>query len=367
MQVENIHEMYDHHTRLIMKMILKSDSNCVDVGAHVGEVLRDIVRLSPNGRHYAFEPIPDLFSKLMADPDFSGVRVSDCALSEEPGEAPFFHVENAPAYSGLKQRRYDRPDPMIREIKVKTARLDDVLPAEQRIDLIKIDVEGAEMLVLRGATRIVREYKPYVIFESGLGASDRYGTNGATLHDFFDSCGLEVSTLDGFLTGADVLTKAELVDVFNNVTRYYFVAHRPLSEKERQQHFREYMLALDSLLFSAAKLRERICALEHQLIALLPLVRVEDWGPRQTSVGQGVNTQPDGSSALWIQASNVSQIGDVYVEFSGLRAAGRATVADHLVTTGIAPEVIQKAGKYEVVIVEASGRRTGIGTFAVTP
>jgi hypothetical protein len=112
--------------------------------------------------------------------------------------------------------------------------------------------------------------------------------------------------------------------------------------------------------------RDRVSVIDQQLVAQLPQVHVDDWGTKETVVGQGVNIQPDGRSAMWIRVSNVSQIGDVYVEFGDLRGPGRATVTKNLVTTGIPYEVIQKPGKYKVVIVEPFGRRTDVGTFAVT-
>jgi FkbM family methyltransferase len=142
MRVENIHQMYDQHTSLIMRMVLSGTSSCIDVGANVGEVLREMIAVAPQGHHYAFEPIPYLFDGLRSNHDFRAVEISDLALSNEAGEATFFWVKNNPAYSGLKQRRYDTPDPEIVEIKVKKARLDDVIPKARSIDLIKIYVEG---------------------------------------------------------------------------------------------------------------------------------------------------------------------------------------------------------------------------------
>lgn len=315
MRIENIHQMYDQHTLLIMKMVLSESSSCIDVGAHVGEVLREMISTAPRGRHYAFEPIPYLFEELRENPDFAEVEISDLALSNEAGEATFFWVKNNPAYSGLKQRRYDTPDPEIVEIRVKKARLDDVIPKARPIDLIKIDVEGGELPVLQGAKRIITENKPFIVFESGKGASDRYGTSGGSLFDYtVNECGLEINTLDGFLTGQCALDRELLVDIFEKTERYYFIAHRALSDAERMRFFRLYALDLDSKLFAMRDIRQRLEVLERatlQLESLLPSVRVEDWGAKETRRGQAVNRQPDGSSALWIRAKNVSQLGKV--------------------------------------------------------
>jgi FkbM family methyltransferase len=177
----SVHDLYDHHTLLIMRTILRGDSCCIDVGAHVGAFLKEMIALCPNGRHYAFEPIPKLAAELKRRFPFVGVY--DVALSDEDGRATFFHVENDPAYSGLRKRRYDISDPIIREIQVPTARLDNIIPPGQHIDFIKIDVEGAEFQVLRGAQRILEESSPSIIFEFGMGAADCYGTTAEALFD----------------------------------------------------------------------------------------------------------------------------------------------------------------------------------------
>jgi Methyltransferase FkbM domain len=48
---------------------------------------------------------------------------------------------------------------------------------------IKVDVEGAELQVFRGAADTLARHKPTVFFEHGEGAADRYGTSSAQIHD----------------------------------------------------------------------------------------------------------------------------------------------------------------------------------------
>src|SRR6266852_4019276 len=49
----------DAETLAVMKRILKEDSNCVDIGAHSGSILRLMLECAPRGQHLAFEPLPD--------------------------------------------------------------------------------------------------------------------------------------------------------------------------------------------------------------------------------------------------------------------------------------------------------------------
>ena len=93
---------YDRETVEVMRRVLKPGSNCVDIGAHEGEILRHMMILAPGGTHAAFEPIPRLASRLRAT--FPGAAVHEAACSDAAGCKDFVLVENAPAYSGLRPR-----------------------------------------------------------------------------------------------------------------------------------------------------------------------------------------------------------------------------------------------------------------------
>jgi len=215
---------YDRLTRRIMQMVLKDGVNCIDVGCHKGEILEKILALSPSGNHFAFEPIPDMYKSLL-DSYGRSVSVFPFALSDHEGQTTFQYVRNAPAYSGIKKRKYPIGNPDIVEIPVELRRLDDVIPETLKIGFIKIDVEGGEFSVLKGATRILREHQPVVIFESGLGASEYYGTKPEELYSFLsETVHMQISLLRAFVKGSGTLTKDQFVDCYNTNSDYYFVA-----------------------------------------------------------------------------------------------------------------------------------------------
>jgi FkbM family methyltransferase len=181
--------------RAILAATLSLDSNCVDVGANVGGLLEEIVRLSPSGQHVAFEPIPELARDLAER--FPSVDVHKLALSDRAGWTEFIHVTSHPGYSGLRERTYPRRE-RIERIEVEVARLDDLLPTHYEPRLIKIDVEGGELGVLRGARDTIRRHRPLVIFEHGLGAADHYGTRPDDVWDLLcEDLGLRIFDLDG--------------------------------------------------------------------------------------------------------------------------------------------------------------------------
>ena len=214
---------YDRLTKVIMKEYLKPDSNCIDVGCHKGEILEMMLKFAPKGRHYAFEPIPYLYNDLVQK--FKDVAtIYPYALSDEKGSTTFNLVKNAPAYSGLKQRHYDIEDPDIEVINVEKETLDDLL-GDSRIDFIKIDVEGGEFGVLKGAKALLRKNLPTILFECGKGASDYYGTQPADIYNYLTKeIGLRLFTLNAFIKGGNALTQLEFVQCFDTVKEYYYVA-----------------------------------------------------------------------------------------------------------------------------------------------
>jgi FkbM family methyltransferase len=192
-------DLRDHEAmKLVLAVALAPDSNTIDVGAHEGAMLRDLVRLAPNGRHLAFEPIPELRAKLERDfAGVPGVEIRSSALSDVTGDSTFQHVVTAPGYSGLKRRAMTVGEE-VREIRVRTERLDDTLPEGFEPSLVKVDVEGAELLVLRGAADMIARHRPVVLFEHGAGGYERYGATPGDLHDLLlRECGLRIYDLAG--------------------------------------------------------------------------------------------------------------------------------------------------------------------------
>jgi FkbM family methyltransferase len=111
----------------------------------------------------ACEADPDKAAELASK--FPDVKVHGCAVGDHEGEVVFFIDKARPGYSSLA-RGVRSPDD-FQEVLVPMRRLDDLVPSTARVDVIKIDVEGAELGVLNGATELTARCRPVVLFESG--------------------------------------------------------------------------------------------------------------------------------------------------------------------------------------------------------
>jgi FkbM family methyltransferase len=220
-------QRYDRETEAVIRRVCSAGSNCIDVGTHRGEILDLMRRIAPQGAHFGFEPLPHFFQKLVAKyRDDVRIHVFPYALSGESGTASFNWVTTNPAYSGLKKRSYDRPHEQEEAITVETRTLDSVImPYDMPVHLLKIDVEGGEMGVLRGAEGLLRRDHPVIIFEFGIGGSDHYGTTPPMLLDFLQPLGYRVSLMERYLRDAAPLSAKELDDQFYGKKNFYFIAY----------------------------------------------------------------------------------------------------------------------------------------------
>ncbi len=218
-------QRYDAQTIRILRKICQPESNCIDVGCHKGEMLDKILIFAPKGQHFCFEPLPDLYEGLIQKNYPPNCHFFQTALSYEKGITSFNYVISNPSYSGLLRRRYDRLDEEDTLITVETDLLDSIIAPNMTIDFIKIDVEGAEMLVLKGAEKTIKRCHPIVVFEHGLGGSDVYGTTPKQIFEFFEKCGMKISLMKNWLDKKPPLSIAAFEDQYYQSKNYYFIAY----------------------------------------------------------------------------------------------------------------------------------------------
>ncbi len=187
---------------MALAALIEPDHNCVDVGAHIGSLLAEIDRLAPRGSHVAFEPTPQKAQWLRRR--FPRVEVIEAATWDEPGTALFHEDVDRPGLSGLRE---PVDDSTIRRHEVQVVTIDGTLGDRDRIDFLKIDVEGAELSTLRGAEHTVERHRPAILFECGTGTElERFGHTRADLFRHLVDRGYDVYSIIDFVYGRQPMT-----------------------------------------------------------------------------------------------------------------------------------------------------------------
>ena len=165
---------YESGEQALFRQLLRPRDVVYDIGANLGLFVALFAALvGPRGRVVAFEPNPRLCVNLrrtVAGIPFA--QLHECALAKEPGELTFF-VPDDPMMGSLADWSGQATEQVRCQVKV----LDEMVKNTASPDLLKIDTEGAEFLVLQGATASLAdpERAPIVFFEQIPKAAAAFG------------------------------------------------------------------------------------------------------------------------------------------------------------------------------------------------
>jgi len=188
---------WEPHVERVLRQLLAEGSVFVDIGANVGwHSALAATLVGDAGLVYAVEPNPEN-AKLIAETirhnnNLTNMRLLPFALSEQAGYATFRSAIGS--NGGFADRdRSEIIDPSVTI--VPTVRFDDL--GIGHVDVIKIDVEGAEPMVLRGATKTIERDHPSIIFEFSCEMTERVGGVSPQAHlEMIESFGYRLSVIE---------------------------------------------------------------------------------------------------------------------------------------------------------------------------
>ena len=170
----------DHLATQLVTTLCQPNKTFIDVGAHIGSIIAAVSRRDASIKIVAIEAIPEKIVNLRKK--FPLVELHDCAVGESTGQVSFFINTEQSGYSSLGRPGSASKD-TIAEITVPIKRLDDLVSSDN-VDVIKIDVEGAELGVLRGSPNLLDSSRPIIMFESGPEMDDGLRYTKRELHEF---------------------------------------------------------------------------------------------------------------------------------------------------------------------------------------
>lgn len=196
---------YEPDIALPFAEAVRPGATVFDIGAHIGILaLIAAQRAGSGGRVFAFEPSPDtirvLRQHVRLNADGAPIEVIPAVVSDRRGSMTFFTYGESMAASisranveVLNEQRLTAP---ATEVTVEAVTIDD-FAAEHGVvpDVIKIDIEGAELRALRGAERTLREHSPVIFCEIHPNQMRNCGDSVEELRAYVESLGYSLTPL----------------------------------------------------------------------------------------------------------------------------------------------------------------------------
>ncbi len=188
---------YERHLTRLLPKLLPPDGVALDIGANAGAIALSMAHLAPRGEVIAFEAAPPNADRLEANVASSGmanIRVERTALYDRRGELALSYVDEHSGGASVSNQ------PLAAVTRITAITLDEWAGANglSRVDLVKLDVEGSEVRVLRGARSTLARFRPTLIVECNpvtLSGQDR-ATTGELL-DILDGLGYRLGWIAG--------------------------------------------------------------------------------------------------------------------------------------------------------------------------
>lgn len=136
-----------------------------DIGTNMGETLLNFAKINTAGKNFGFEPVPFLFEKANKNlqlNNFQNISLNNIALSNHE-ETLFFELPPNRNFGSISMSSVKNPQ----SSEVKAVTFDNFIELNNinKVDFIKIDVEGFESNVLAGAEKTIRRFKPLMFIE----------------------------------------------------------------------------------------------------------------------------------------------------------------------------------------------------------
>lgn len=205
----------------LIKKYLPKGGRFIDIGANIGfHSLFGASVVGQEGRVLAFEPLPRLqkqMQKSISEDKFTQIQIEPFALGTVEGMASLSLVEENIGASSLQNVIGDRAVGNVVEVPVKT--LNAYVSKLDRVDLIKIDIEGSEYEALKGGEEVLRAYKPVIILEFSPHVYEKdYAGKSLALYEYLVGLGYTITDIENRVQDIEGNLKAgDLVELHTNL------------------------------------------------------------------------------------------------------------------------------------------------------
>ncbi|MEM9739562.1 MAG: FkbM family methyltransferase [Pseudomonadota bacterium] len=213
---------------LLISRICPQGGVFFDIGAQYGAVFSSAWRHDPTLKVYAFEADTTKASTLKKV--HPRLTVFDLAVGDAEGVASFYLDAKASGYNSLVPGRSG-----TRKVSVRVSSIDALLP-NQPVDVMKVDVEGAELGVFKGAEQTIMRYFPLLMFECVLKEENTLGYSAGAIWKWLNDRDYLIFSPNRMAHNSPAYSKQAFVEAQN----YPFQSHNWFAiHASRREEFRD--------------------------------------------------------------------------------------------------------------------------------
>jgi FkbM family methyltransferase len=189
---------YEPETIALIERMIRPGAVFLDIGAHVGQYSVIAGSKIGSGHVHSFEPDPRTFALLRENTQsLPNVQANQLALSDEDGIMRLYFADSG--HIGFNSLQPPKFNATAGSCEVRTQSLDNYILEHgiRRVDFVKMDVEGAELQVLAGATRMLAENRPTMLVEFNPMTLAQFGKTCRDLEDFLRERRFNLFAVDG--------------------------------------------------------------------------------------------------------------------------------------------------------------------------
>jgi FkbM family methyltransferase len=227
-EILNFEETEKNEIKVLKKLVKKNYGDkfiMIDVGANIGWYSMNFAKSFPKAHIYSFEPIPKTHLSLLANVKINGLKnitTIQAGVSEHGGVATFYYDQELSANASLANLAEKEN---IEKLKVRIVTLDKFCRQKSiKPKLLKVDVEGAELFVFKGAKQIISDNHPIIFAEMLRKWSSKFNYHPNQIIEFLKDLGytcfsLRKDQLVPFVTMTDSTQETNFI--FLNKERHY--------------------------------------------------------------------------------------------------------------------------------------------------
>jgi FkbM family methyltransferase len=180
--------------RYLCSLFCNTDSIVLDVGSHVGSTALAFSLIASRGTVHAFEPSPTIREALLRNINLNKITnivIHPFGLSDKSGFARLtLAMEGNPGSAYCTETKTPEPDT------IELRSLDEAFGSRNRIDFVKVDIEGYEYKAIIGATQVLARWKPVLVVEINEKALVNAGATKKQVLTLLEGFGYHVFYLD---------------------------------------------------------------------------------------------------------------------------------------------------------------------------